>query len=36
MRVACQPLRHPRGVVGPGRPRTRGSSLLEMLLVIAL
>ncbi|MFC0153867.1 GspH/FimT family pseudopilin [Xanthomonas dyei] len=35
MRVACQPLRHPHGV-GPGRTRTRGTSLLEMLLVIAL
>ncbi|WP_428959808.1 type II secretion system protein XpsH [Xanthomonas oryzae] len=36
MRVACQPLCHPHGGVGPGRARTRGTSLLEMLLVIAL
>ncbi|RBK81763.1 type II secretion system protein GspH, partial [Xanthomonas oryzae pv. oryzae] len=36
MRVACQPLFHPHGGGGPGRARTRGTSLLEMLLVIAL
>ncbi|MBB4130900.1 MULTISPECIES: GspH/FimT family pseudopilin [unclassified Xanthomonas] len=36
MRVACQPLRHRDGGAGPGRTRTRGTSLLEMLLVIAL
>lgn len=36
MRVACQPLCHPYGVVGPAPARTHGTSLLEMLLVIAL